>query len=527
MLAQEPSFTMAQIGPDLLLDNPNDLNYGPDGFLYVSERERGRIVRVDPATGLLEVVLSVPDNFSSSRQEGLMGFDFYSDAGGVDYLYATYTKREDGSNRQRIVRYTRSEEGDSPVYIHQVVILDSLPSSNDHNSARLLVGPDEKLYLSIGDQGANHLGNYCVPNRAQILPTQAEVDARDYSNYAGSTLRINLDGSIPEDNPVLEGLRSHVFSYGHRNAQGLSFAASGALYSSEHGQNTDDEINRITAGNNYGWPLVVGFQDDMGYTYCNWAALSNCEELEFSVPDCPADSVEFAESSLTAENYTDPLASLFAVGNDYDFDDPVCESSYWCRPNIAPPSIEVYNSDAIPEWTGSLLVPSLKRGRVYQLKLNEAGTEVVGDTTELFYTPNRYRDIAIHPNGKTFYLLTDESGNVSDRSGLRRATDNRRNPATILSFTLNESSSSQDLPRGAFSIAPHPASDELRIEVRDASLRSVAAKLLDAAGRVVLHTTLEDQTTTALDVSTLAGGVYLLRLRADDRLYTQRVLITP
>ena len=82
----------------------------------------------------------------------------------------------------------------------------------------------------------------------------------------------NRDGSIPDDNPVLEGVRSHVYSYGHRNPQGLVFDADGQLFAAEHGPSTNDEVNRIEAGGSYGWPEVAGRQDDRAYAYANWSA---------------------------------------------------------------------------------------------------------------------------------------------------------------------------------------------------------------------------------------------------------------
>src|SRR5690606_29590328 len=114
----------------------------------------------------------------------------------------------------------------------------------------------EKLYYSCGDLGHNQFGNRCQPIRSQQDPSASDVTNENYQNYSGKTLRINFDGSIPLDNPVFSGVRSHIFTKGHRNPQGLvwektasggfSFpvaAPGGKLFSSEHGPRTDDEIN--------------------------------------------------------------------------------------------------------------------------------------------------------------------------------------------------------------------------------------------------------------------------------------------
>jgi len=523
---QEPRFVMTQIGSDRIVDNPNDLNYGPDGQLWVSERERGVIVRIDPSNGSRDPLVSIPSVLSTSRQEGLMGFTFHADFANNPFVYLTYTREESGEKLQRLARYTFSETGGDGTLDSPVVILDNLPATNDHNSARIVYGPDEKLYYSIGDHGNNQGRNYCDEIRAQFLPSQAEVDAQDWVNYPGSILRLNVDGSIPADNPVLNGVQSHIFSYGHRNPQGLSFSESGKLYSSEHGPETDDEVNLIAAGNNYGWPIVVGFKDDQAYDYCNWSLAPDCENLSFDVFNCPPNTPLVEENTMTDSNYTEPLAALFAVTDDYDFNDPQYESSYWARPNVAPPSIEVYESDAIPSWKGSLLVPSLKRGRIYRLKLNADGTAVEGDTIQHFYTPNRYRDIALDPDGKSFYIVTDESGNVSDISGRRRATPNRRNPSAILKFTLDESSSATELKASdVFTVWPNPASDQVNVELKLLSSLPTSASVLNMAGQTVKQVQGLVGGNNVIDIQSLVPGAYLLRVHNEGQTFEQRIVI--
>jgi glucose/arabinose dehydrogenase len=184
---------------------------------------------------------------------------------GNDYVYVAYTYDADAdparvSGRTKIVRFAYDPRTHALGSAKDV--LTGLPAGTDHQGGRLVIGPDRKLYFTIGDLGANQLANFCNPNRAQMLPTVAQVDKRDWSLYEGKILRLNLDGSIPADNPTLGGVRSHIFSYGHRNPQGLVFAPDGKLYDSEHGPNTDDEVNLIRAGANYGWPHVAGYRDD-------------------------------------------------------------------------------------------------------------------------------------------------------------------------------------------------------------------------------------------------------------------------
>ena len=183
-------------------------------------------------------------------------------------------------------------------------------------------GPDQKLYLTRGDNGGNWLANYCTPNISQDLPTAAQVTARDWSTYVGKILRLNLDGSIPADNPSLNGVRSHIYTYGHRNPQGLEFGPNGLLYSSEHGPGTDDELNLIVAGSNYGWPHVAGYRDDRGYIYANWSQSKGvaCAALKFQEEfgEVPA-SVPRQRESEWKGTFVPPMRSFFTVPENYDF----------------------------------------------------------------------------------------------------------------------------------------------------------------------------------------------------------------
>ena len=104
------------------------------------------------------------------------------------------------------------------------------------------------LYYTISDQGKNQLALLCLNNQAQKLPTTEQVVAKDWRAYEGKVLRMNLDGSIPSDNPEINGVKSHIYTYGHRNAQGIAAGPNGDIYIAEHGDNSDDEINRLQPG---------------------------------------------------------------------------------------------------------------------------------------------------------------------------------------------------------------------------------------------------------------------------------------
>lgn len=352
---------------------------------------------------------------------------------GEDFVYVAYTYMEGAgvtvTRRAKIQRYTY--DASTQTLGKPLDIINGLPASGDHNSGRLKIGPGGKLFYTIGDQGANHSWNKCSVNRAMDLPSAAEVNARDWSLYQGKILRLNLDGSVPVDNPVIGNVRSHVYSYGHRNAQGIAFAPTGKLYSSEHGPKTDDEVNLIMPGRNYGWPRVAGYIDDKGYTYDNWSAAKSCKSLQYSAVRTHADVPRLNESSFVDSNFVPPIKTFGTVDNDFKFERPGC-SGISCYPSIAPSSIDVYphTSTAIPDWASSLFVPSLKRGSIFRLRLSVDGNSVVGEPLEIWRTKNHYRDVAINSDGKTFFVATDNDG---------------ENPGAILQFQY-QSSKPQAVP---------------------------------------------------------------------------------
>ncbi|MFA6085412.1 sorbosone dehydrogenase family protein [Mucilaginibacter sp.] len=314
------------------LNYPWEILWGPDSKLWITERD-GKISRVDPATGAVTPLLTIGEVVSQG-EGGLLGMVLHPDFSTTPEVFVAYNYLKSGTYTKKVVKFTYN----GTTLINPQVLLDNIPASSIHNGTRLAISPDKKLYITSGDAS--------VSSRAQ-----------DKSNFAGKIQRINLDGSIPADNPIAG---STLWSFGHRNPQGLVFV-NNRLYSSEHGSGTDDEINIIQKGRNFGWPNVEGF--------CNTG-----DERAF----------------CTTNNVVEPI---FA----------------W-SPTIAPSGIDYYNNDAIPQWKNSLLLAILKDSELLQIKLNTAGDKV--EVVNTFYknTYGRMRDVAISPDGKV-YIITSNGGN--------------------------------------------------------------------------------------------------------------------
>ncbi|MFE8701946.1 PQQ-dependent sugar dehydrogenase [Cytobacillus sp. FJAT-54145] len=198
---------------------------------FISERT-GSIVRIDSQTVRQKVHLEKP--LSTAAEAGLLGFVLSPDFEQSDKAFAYYTYEDSGNQLNRIVTL-KLEDNE---WTEQEILIDRIPSGQYHHGGRLKIGPDGKLYATTGDA------------------TEPEI-AQDLSSLGGKILRLNLDGTIPDDNPFPN---SYIYSYGHRNPQGLTWSPDGTMYASEHGQSAHDEINLIKAGQNYGWPKIQGDQ---------------------------------------------------------------------------------------------------------------------------------------------------------------------------------------------------------------------------------------------------------------------------
>lgn len=451
------------------LAGPWEITWGPDGMIWTTERTGKRVTRVHPATGEKHVAITIGEVSAPGGQDGLLGMALHPEllkGTGNDFVYVAYTYvdrakgpdvRVQGENNPYRYLYGKvvrlRYDAASGKLVEPRDVLTGLPAGNDHNAMRLKFGPDAKLYLSLGDQGNNQLGNYCLAILSQRLPTAEEVARKDYSAYEGKVLRINLDGSIPSDNPKLDGVVSHVFTYGHRNTQGLDFAPDGTLYAAEHGPKTDDEINILKAGGNYGWPHVAGFKDGKAYEYARWAeAKTPCSEIRFSDiaihPSVPREP----ESAFT-KPMVDPVATMFTVPTGFNFQDPACQGvDYICWPTVGVSGVEYYASGetGIPGWDQVLLVTTLKRGSLYVLPLTADGARAAGPFSRYFQSENRYRDTAVSPDRRTIYIATDARGLAESADGGVTAT--MQDKGAILAFTYLGEGDGAPVP------APRPVS---------------------------------------------------------------------
>lgn len=314
------------------LNYPWEILWGPDNKLWITERG-GKISRVDPASGAVTPLFTISDVVSQG-EGGLLGMVLHPNFNTTPEVFVAYNYLKSGTYTNKIVKFTYN----GTTLTNPLVLLDNIPASSIHNGTRLAISRDKKLYITSGDAS--------ISSRAQ-----------DKSNSAGKIQRINLDGSIPADNPIPG---SPLWSYGHRNPQGLVFV-NDRLYSSEHGASTDDEINIIQKGRNFGWPDVEGFCD------------------------------KGTESSFCTANH-------------------VVEPIFAWTPTIAPSGIDYYNNDAISQWKNSLLLAVLKNSELLQIKLNTAGDKV--EVVNTFYKDvyGRMRDVAISPDGKV-YIITSNGSN--------------------------------------------------------------------------------------------------------------------
>ncbi len=493
LIAESPSetFTMRTVLASQRM--PHDLVYGPDDNIWFTERFAGKVSFVNPATSVKRTVLTLGSLMvQAGGQDGLMGLALHPEfMTGKPYVYISYTYQSLSNTvrKTRIERYTYNNT--TQVLELPVTILQDIPGSNDHNSARITIGPDQKLYYTVGDMGAGQFDNINRVNNSQNL-----------NIYEGKILRLNTEtiaGSwIPIDNPFTNGGQpTAVYSFGHRNPQGLVWGKVNGvdiLYSDEHGPYSDDEINIIETGRNYGWPQVIGWCDGNynGRTTGGYTIVSeqvNCATLQVK----------------------EPLRSLFPTTN------PPSGGDNMLWPSVAPSGADFYGADAIPGWQNSLLITNLKKGTVARYKLSNDGQHIISDTTHYFRGLGRFRDVVVSTDGMKIYVACDSSGSTSGPTG--NVTTVPANAGSILEFTYVPppvaptfaKQFKEELKDKSTDVYPNPASSYFIVyNYKEAGSRTI--ELADMNGRIVLRKN-ANAIATRIETSHLPNGLYILLVK--------------
>jgi len=312
------------------LEIPWSLNFAPDGRLFVTERP-GRVRIVTPG-GSSELALTVDDVYVEG-EAGLLGLALDPQFAQNRFVYIHYTAAIPGNAVNRIVRYreVNSRLGE------RVVLLDNIPAGNIHDGGRLRFGPDGLLYATAGDAA--------IPDFAQ-----------DAASLGGKVLRLNRDGSVPSDNRF----SSPVYTYGHRNPQGLDWhPATGDLWAVEHGQIGNDEVNAIRPGLNFGWPRIEG--------------------------------------AATLPGMETPAA--------------------FYNPAVAPSGASFYRGQRLPQFVNNLFVATLRGTALLRLTVDNTSRRVTSEERLLEGSYGRLRDVISGPDGYLYFCTNNRDGRGSPMSG--------------------------------------------------------------------------------------------------------------
>jgi len=336
------------------LVRPWGLAFLQDGRILVTEK-RGRMVILSAEGTTVQEALTGLPAVADASQGGLLDVALDPDFTTDPWIYWTYAEPGTGAElglagtavaRGRLIG---SSLNDVEVIYRQKPKV----TGGGHFGSRIAFRSDRTLYVTLGE-------------RQKFTPAQ------DLSTTLGKIIRINRDGSIPPDNPSIIGAEPEIFSYGHRNPQGAAIRPGGdELWVTEHGPQGGDEINKIVAGGNYGWPVV---------SY-------GC-------------------------NYGDPVSDACRIGGGVHAPNYIEPVSYWVPVSIAPSGMIFYTGAGFPQWQGNLFVGALVGTALWRVELNE-DQEVLRE--RLFFEPNeRIRDVGQGPDG-WIYLLTDSGKLVQIR----------------------------------------------------------------------------------------------------------------
>ena len=321
------------------LEHPWAMGFLPDGRMLVTERSgQLRVVGQDGEVGA--PIEGVPDVVARG-QGGLLDVALAPDFAESGRIYLSFSEAGEGGQGTAVLSAKLALAGDSGSLSEQNVIfrMNKFTGTDRHYGSRIVIGQDGNLFVTLGERG------------------EAER-AQDMADLAGAVVRIAPDGSIPADNPQLEGWAAELWSKGHRNPQGATLRQSdGALFTVEHGARGGDEINMPQAGRNYGWPVIT-----YGVDYSGAPIGEGTEQ----------------------EGMEQPL-------------------HYW-DPSISPSGLTFYDADLIEGWQGDLITGGLS-GQV-MVRLDMEGDTIIGEEPLFEGQLGRIRDVRVGPDG-AIYALTD------------------------------------------------------------------------------------------------------------------------
>jgi glucose/arabinose dehydrogenase len=330
------------------LEHPWGLALMPDGRWLVTERMgKMSIIAADGTQGPDITGLPAVDN---EGQGGLLGVTLSPSFTQDRMVYWTYAEPRTGGNGTAVARGVLSADG---ARMEQVqVLFRALPTfaGRAHYGSAIAFGPDGKLYVTLGERSSR----------------ETRPLAQDLNSHLGKIIRINADGSVPEDNPYVgrADAKPEIWTWGHRHPQGLVFSPEGKLWAVEHGANGGDEVNLIERGSNYGWP-------DAAYG------------LEYS---------------------GDPIGP----GNTQK--EGTVQPVYFWDPVIAASGATLYKGAMFPGWEGNLLVAGLAGNHVARLVIKD--NRVVGEERLLFDLGERIRNVAVGPDGAVWVVTDDMNGKL-------------------------------------------------------------------------------------------------------------------
>ncbi len=328
------------------LVGPWDIEFLPDGETMLVTESPGQLRIIRDGKLVPEPVWESPSPSGNDVLHGVVVHPNFEDNA---FVYASYTKGDDEAQTLGISRGRLA--GDRLVDVEEIFVADAWENARNAIAGRMLFGPDETLYVTVGDRDRI----CCGP----VDDNSIRIRAQSLGDHLGKTLRLTDDGGVPDDNPFVEryGAKPEIFSYGHRNGYGLAFHPdTGELWQLEIGPMGGDEINILEPGGNYGWPLVSA-----------------------------------------GRNYSGTLVS------DYPWWRPgmINPHMFWV-PAISPSSIAFYTGELFPGWQGSLFVTSLNGARVERVVFDNPG-QAERRNIMLEELGARFRDVAQDADGYLYF----------------------------------------------------------------------------------------------------------------------------